>query len=323
MEKVSDQKQMDNTVREMPTVNASVDSRRPAVQPWDIRQAGQIGTEQLRAINQLHELFARNLSTAIGGYLRIGFESSLGSAEHLTYREFLQRLPEKTYVASIDLAPVDAVAVLQLDLAIAFPMIDVMLGGEGKGSEIARNITEIEEHVLEGIIRIICRELQVSWQAISLEFKFADRQKMPQTQRLMPPNEKNLCLSFEIKISETRGSLNLAIPAVVSNALLRKLSADSSYQRRHSPVEARQQLQKKLLNCFFPVELSMTGLQVSLHSLTEIAPGDVFAFSRSALAPAILLVGEVRICSAFPVRVHDQRAAHVLSLESSTTLGEQ
>jgi flagellar motor switch protein FliM len=322
MEEVVSQ-QTNDTVGAMPAVNANADPIRPAVQPWDIRQAGQIGAEQLRAINQLHELFARNLSTAIGGYLRIAFECSLGAAEHLIYREFLQRLPEKTYVASIDLSPVDAVAVLQLDLAIAFPMIDVMLGGEGKGSEVARNITEIEEHVLEGIIRIICRELQVSWQAISLEFKFADRQKMSQTQRLMPPNEKNLCLSFEIKISETRGSLTLAIPAVVSNALLRKLSADSSYQRRHSPVEARYQIQKKLLNCFFPVELSVTGLQVPLHSLTEFIPGDVLAFSRSALAPALMLVGDVHLCSALPVRVNDRRAAHVLSLETPQPLGDQ
>lgn len=322
MEKVVSQ-QPDDTVRATPAASATADSTRLAVRPWDIRQAGQIGAEQLRTINQLHQLFARNLSTAIGGYLRIAFECSLASAEHLTYREFLQRLPEKAYVASIDLAPVDAVAVLQLDLPIAFPIIDVMLGGEGEGSEIARNITEIEEHVLEGIIRIICRELQVSWQAISLEFKFADRQKMPQTQRLMPPNEKNLCLSFEIKVSETRGALNLAIPAVVSNALLRKLSADSSYQRRHSPVEARHQIQKKLLNCFFSVELSMTGLQVPLHSLTKFIPGNILAFSRSALAPALMLVGDVHLCSALPVRVNDQRAAHVLSLEASTTIGEQ
>lgn len=41
-----------------------------------------------------------------------------------------------------------------------------MLGGEGKSSEITRDITEIEEQVLEGVIRIVCRELQTSWQAI-------------------------------------------------------------------------------------------------------------------------------------------------------------
>jgi len=323
MEKVLNQTEIDDMVRKARSGSAAAGSTGPIVQPWDIRQAGQIGSEQLRAINQLHELFARNLTTSIGGYLRIVFDCSLVSAEHLTFFEFLERISEKSYVASCDLAPVGATAVLQLDFAIAFPIIDVMLGGEGKSSQITRDLTEIEEQVLEGIVRIMCRELQTAWQAIALEFNFAERQQLLQTQRLMPPEEKNLCLSFEIKMSETRGTLNLAIPAVVSNTLLRKISADFSYQRRRSPIETRHQIQKKLINCFFPVELSMPRLQVPLQNLTALAPGDLLAFPRNASAPAVMMIDDVRLCSATPVRVNARRAARVLSLETPLpTAGE-
>jgi flagellar motor switch protein FliM len=247
--------------------------------------------------------------------LRIVFDVSLVSAEHLTFFEFLERISEKAYLASCDLAPIGATAVLQLDFAIAFPIIDVMLGGEGKSSEITRDLTEIEEQVLEGVVRIMCRELQTAWQAIALEFSFGARQHILQTQRLMPPEEKNLCLSFEIKMSETRGTLNLAIPAVVSNALLRKISADFSYQRRRTPIETRRRIQNKVIDCFFPVELSMPDLQVPLQNLTELAPGDLLAFSRSATAPALMMVDDVLLCSATPVRVNARRAARVLSLD--------
>jgi flagellar motor switch protein FliM len=315
MEKVLNQQEIDAMVRAARSSTRNDSATGPVVQAWDIRQAGQIGSEQLRAINQLHELFARNLTNAVGGYLRVGFECGLVSAEHLTYREFLQRIPEKTYLASVDLLPVGAVAVLQLDIAIAFPIIDVMLGGEGTASESTRDITEIEEQVLEGIIRIMCRELQTSWQAISLEFKFSQRQQISQTQRLMPPEEKNLCLSFEIKMAETRGTLNLAIPAVVSNALLRKISADFSYQRPRSSMEARLRIQRKMLDCFFPVELSLSHLQVPLPRLTSLAPGDLIVFSLEASAPALMMVGDVRLCLATAVRVNSHRAARVLSLE--------
>jgi flagellar motor switch protein FliM len=315
MEKVLNQQEIDDIVRKTRSGNAAAASSGPVVQPWDIRQAGQIGSEQLRAINQLHENFARNLTTAISGYLRTIFDCSLVSAEHLTYREFLESLPEKTYLASSDVAPVGATAVLQLDFDIAFPIIDVMLGGEGKTGEITRDITEIEEQVLEGIVRIMCRELQTSWNAIALEFNFGARQQMLQAPRLMPPEEKNLCLSFEIKMSETRGTLNLAVPAVVSNALLRKISADFSYQRRRTPLEDRLQIQKKLLTCLFPVELSMPGLQVPLENLTHLTPGQVLSFPRNVSAPAVLLVDDVRLCSAAPVRLNSRRAARVLSLD--------
>ena len=108
----------------------------------------------------------------------------------------------------------------------------------------------------------------------------------------MPPEEKNLCLSFEIKMSETRGTLNLAVPAVVSNALLRKISADFSYQRPRTSIDARLQIQKRLLNCVFPIELSMPGLAVPLENLSALAPGDLLYFSRNASDAAIPLVSD-------------------------------
>jgi len=319
MEKVLNQEEIDAMVkaaRSGTTGGSNTGGR--VVQPWDIRQAGQVGREQLHAINQLHELFARNLTHSVSACLRIAFDCSLVSAEHLTYREFLQRVPEKTYLASCDLAPAGVFALLQLDLAIAFPVIDVLLGGEGKGSDAVRDLTDIEEQVLESIVRIICRELQATWEAISLEFNFGQRQQILQAQRLMPPDEKNLCLSFEIKMSETRGTLNLAVPAVISNALLRKISAELSYQRPRSPIEARRQIEKKLLDCPFSVEFSLPHLRVPLQSLAELTPGAVLPFSRSVSAPAVLQVEEVRLSTAAPVRVHSRRAARVLSIEPAT-----
>jgi len=318
MDKVLNQREIDEMVRAARSGAASAGPTGPVVKPWDIRQAGQIGPEQLRAINQLHELFARNLTTSIGGYLRIAFDCGLVSAEHLTYREFLQRVPEKTYLASCELAPFGALAILQLDLGIAFPLIDVLMGGEGKSGDLTRDLTEIEEQVLEGLVRIVCRDLQTSWQAINLEFNFGACQQISQAQRLMPPDEKNLCLSFEIKMAETRGTLNLAVPALVSNALLRKISADISYQRPHSPVEARGAIQRRLLDCPFSIELAMPHLTVAAEALSHLAPGDVLPFPRKATAPALLQIEEVLLCSATPVRVGARRAARVLTLEPQT-----
>jgi len=321
MEKVLDQREIDEMVRAARSGAAAPAIAGPVVQRWDIRHAGQIGPEQLRAINQLHELFARNLTTSIGGYLRIAFDCGLVSAEHLTFREFLQRVPEKTYLASCDLSPFGAIAIIHLDLGVAFHLIEVMMGGKGKPGELSRDLTEIEEQILEGVMRVICRDLQTSWQAIKLEFNFGACLHISQAQRLMPPDEKSLCLSFEIKIAETRGTLNLAVPALVSNALLRKISADISYQRPHSPVEARHQIQKRLLECLFPVELSAPHLNVLAEDISKLAVGDILSFSRSATAPALLQIDDVPVCTAAPVRVGRCRAARVVALEPQAHAG--
>jgi flagellar motor switch protein FliM len=324
MEKVLNQEEIDAMVRRARGGQSAGGKHQQVVQPWDIRQAGQIGSEQMRAINQLHEVFARNLSNAIGAYLSIAFDCRLVSAEHLTYREFLQSLPETTYVASCDLVPADAVAVLQLDLAVAFPVIDLLLGGEGKGGDLGREITQIEEQILESIMHIVCRELQTAWQAIALEFKFGQRQPVVQAQRLMVPEEKNLCLSLEVKMAETRGTLNMAIPAVVSNALLRKISADLSFHRPRSPIEARRRIEKRLLAAKFQVELFAPTLTVPLETLAHAEPGTMLTFPESISKPAVLMVDEMCLRPAMPVRVDSRRAAQILpDLVVAAQAGEQ
>ncbi len=38
------------------------------VDSWDLRQAGMLRKEQLHSISQLHETFACNLATSVGGF---------------------------------------------------------------------------------------------------------------------------------------------------------------------------------------------------------------------------------------------------------------
>ena len=313
MEKVLNQEQIDAMVQAARGGKAGPrEARQKAVTPWDARQAGQIGREQMRSINTLHEEFARNLTHSLGAYLRIVFDAALVSAEHLTYGEFLQRIPEVTYLASARLMPVGASALLQLDLAVAFPLIDVLLGGEGKGTPPGREITEIEEMILETVMRIICRELQKAWQALSLEFQFEMRQRPDQVRHLMPAEEKNLSLSFEITLAESRGTLNLVVPAVVSNALLRKISLGWATAKLRVRPEVERQIRERLLDCPFRAELGLVASGIPLAELAQLQPGTLLHLRRAVARPAALWVGGQEMFSAAVVRSGPARAAQLL-----------
>lgn len=313
MEKVLNQEEIDAMVKAARGGSASAASTgSPVVELWDIRRAGQIGREQLQAITQLHEAFARNLTHSLGAYLRVVFEANLVSAEHLTYREFLQRIPETTYLASCRLDPMGVNAALQLDLKVAFPIIDLLLGGEGKTLAQTREITEIEEQILDSIARIICRELGAAWQALALEVVFEERLEPGVAQRLMSPEDKALGLSFEVTMPDVRGGLNLAVPVVVSNALLRKISAEWSQRRPRGAANYRERLMQRLLDCPFQAELGAKDVAVPLNALASMAPGDVLAFRRSAAEPASLTVAGVEMFQAVPARRDNARAARVL-----------
>ena len=209
--------------------------------PYNFSSAGQISNEQLRAISMLNDLFARNLTHNLAAWLRSRFQVNLVSAEQIQFNEFLLRIPEISYVASVRLEPLGALSVLQLDLALAPPIIDLLLGGEGKDGPL-RELTDIEESILGSVVEIICRELTAAWQPVGLSFNFERRQMQTQVARIMSVTEKTLCLSFEIRMPHSSGLLNLAFPAVVANTILRRLTSDWGRRRRHAP-ETRARLE--------------------------------------------------------------------------------
>jgi flagellar motor switch protein FliM len=310
MEKVLDQHEIDAIVQA--ARGASAD-RALTVTQWDYKQIGHMGGEHLEAISALHESFARNLTNSIGAYLRIGFQAGLASAEHLSYREFLGGIPERSYLGSVKLEPIGAAALIQMDLAIAFLLIDVLLGGEGTGQAPAREITEIEDQILETVMRLICRELQNVWEPLGVEFQFEQRQQPGRVQHLLPVEEKTLGLSFELTVKETKGLMSIAVPAVVSGALLRKISAARPRaQGQMKSKEFTQELRRKLLGCSFRLDLQLNGLGCSAKALSDLSEGKVLELKRRADGLAQLVCGERVMFPARVVRVRQSRAAQIV-----------
>jgi flagellar motor switch protein FliM len=279
------------------------------VQPWSFARFGQISNEQLRAISMLNDIFARNLTHHLSAWLRSRVQVSLVSAEQIPFSEFLERIPELAYVGSVRLEPLGAVAVLQMDLTPAPSIIDLLLGGDGKASE-PRELTDIEESILSGVVEAVCRELTTAWQSVGLNFVFEKRQMQTQAPRLIPVTEKSLCLSFELRVADTSGLLNLAFPAVVSNAILRRLAGEKSRRQRHSP-ETRQRLLELAAGCRAESTLELPRTTIPAARLGCLRSGSVLDLGLPAQTSAELRADGVLLFRAAPVGRADRRAAQL------------
>lgn len=280
-----------------------------SVVPYNFGRAGQISNEQLRAISMLNDLFARNLTHNLAAWLRCRFQVNLVSAEQIPFNEFLMRIPEISYVTSVRLEPLGALSVLQLDLALAPPIIDLLLGGEGKEGPL-RELTDIEEAILGSVVEIICRELTAAWQSVGLSFNFERRQMQTQVARIMSVNEKTLCLSFEIRMPQGSGLLNLAFPAVVANTILRRLTSDWGRHRRHAP-ETRARLQTSVRQIRFGACLQLPTVAIAAREIEELRPGSILRLGLSAAVPAEWRVAGQRLAPALAIRQGAHRAARL------------
>ncbi|MGA2250424.1 flagellar motor switch protein FliM [Terracidiphilus sp.] len=288
------------------TVQPEVKTR---VVPFSFSTAGQISNDQLRAISILNDLFARNLTHNLAAWLRTRFHVSLVSAEQIPFNDFLLRIPEVNYMAAVRLEPLGSLSLIQMEMGLVPPIIDLLLGGEGREGAL-RELTDIEESILASVVEIVCRELSMAWQPVGLSFNFERRQMQTQAARIMPVNEKTLCLSFEIRMPHGSGLLNLAFPAVVANTVLRRLTSDWGKSRRHAP-EVRARMEASSKKIAFGGSLQLPSVRVPLKTIETMEPGTVIRFNIPSDTAPEWRVGGQLLATAEAIRQGTRRAARM------------
>jgi flagellar motor switch protein FliM len=295
---------------------------RKTVKPCDYGQASQLTDDHMRAVTALHETFVRRLSTSLGAYLRVGFDMKLVAAEKLKFEDYLNPIGDLTYLASLRVLPIGARAALQVDLELVYPIVDLVLGGRGDPIEL-RGLTEIEEQIFETVVRLMVRDLEATWAPIlELDIQFERRLHRAQAQGLMFPMESVLSLNFEIRLPAASGSLSLAFPAAVANALLRKLSISASHSQPIPSVENQRRLRQRLLGCEMTLDLSLPASPLPVRDLISLEPGRILTFSKRVREPIHLSVAGRPAFLAFPVCEGARRAARIAERLPATSEDE-
>lgn len=276
---------------------------------YNFSRAGQISNEQMRAISTVNDLFARNLMHALGAWLRTPLRVKLVAGEQLPFKEFLERLSIHTFVCSLRLEPLGAVGLLELELAISSPIVDVLLGGAGKAWPV-RELTDIEEAILTSVVQLAVQELNLAWQSVGLEFVFEKRETDAAVARMMTPGEKTLCVSFEVRMPDAQGVLNLCLPAVVLNAILRRLISEGDRPRRRSK-EAHMRIRELLGQMKIGTLLQLPQMRLRASEVAALVPGTVLRLPLPRTSAAELRVGNLHLGRAHPVRTGEHRGAQL------------
>ena len=111
------------------------------------------------------------VTTSLAAYLRALTELSIVSVEQFSYSEFLMSLSDPTAYYAISMNPLDGIAAMEINPTIAFTIIDRMLGGSGRGTAPQRALTEIEQNVIDSVVKLILENLTETWRAV-LDLQF-------------------------------------------------------------------------------------------------------------------------------------------------------
>ncbi len=285
---------------------------------FDFRRPDRIPKSQVRAIHLLHDTFVRNLVSSLSAYLRSYLIVNLVSVEQLSYSEFLDGLPSPTCMVSLGLRPYDGNGVLELNPSLVFPILEMLLGGTGKTSPMMqRDITEIEQKLLDGIFRIILGDLREAWKGVTaVDFTIEAMETEPQLLHILAPNEAVVAIAVEVRIGSTVGMMNIAMPSIVIKMMRQKFDQQWSVRKTHASEAEQERVLRILRGSALTLEGRLGGPKLSVEDLLGLEEGRVIALDYPVGRPIDLLVnGERR----FSGRIVASGAKRAILVDAATT----
>ena len=291
------------------------DTRR--IKIYDFRRPDKFSKEQIRTVSNMHETFARLTTTSLSAQLRTLVHVHVASVDQLTYEEFIRSIPTPTTLAVINMDPLKGNAVLEIAPEITFIMIDRLFGGSGDtGGKVNRDLTDIEQSVMEGIIVRILANMREAWtQVIDLRPRLQQIETNPQFAQIVPPTEMVILVTLEIKIGEEAGMMNICIPYITIEPIISKLSSQFWFSsvRRSSTTQYLGTLKEKLSDVEMELIAEIGSMNVPIRDVVNLQIGDVIRFNTTKVGdPLVLSVGSRKKFYCQPGVVGKQRAVQII-----------
>jgi flagellar motor switch protein FliM len=282
------------------------------VHSCNFRYAGRLSNENARELTALHEKFAVSVTNSLEVYLGTSIRLKMLSLEQLALQGYTSGLAPNTYLLPCALNVMENNFLMEMDIRLIFPIIDLLLGGTGAtASDEPRELTEIDEEIMQSITALIVKEIDRSWRALNLSLSPGHCIKPAMISQVFPVNEKLVLLMFEMTVGGTTGPFKIVLPTSFVGFLLRHLKAAQSKKisiLRHLPNPS---LRERILDCDFNVAADITQMRVLVKDLIDLKPGMILKMKAPVKNPGRLTVEGVDIFEALPVRNGTLKAAQL------------
>jgi len=286
------------------------------VQSYDFKHPARVNKDQLRTLENLHDNFARLLSSTFSGAMRAVVDVDTAFVDQTTYAEFIMSLSNPSCSYQFTLGPTSGQAIIDVAMPIVIAGVDRVFGGKGssKGVE-PRQITQIEIGVINRIAKRIIEDLEATWEPIlPVEITDIELETNPEFMQITAASEIVILLAFEVNSTNASGLISLCYPFFTLEPILPRLGQQPymhtsgmdqeedranrikrqrlGYSSRVGKTEERilaNRLRLGEMEVEMVAELGRT--KVSLKEAQSLDAGDVVRLQARATDPATVYLG--------------------------------
>lgn len=251
---------------------------------YDFKRPERVSKDQMRALESLHESFARNFGASMSSFLRTIVEARVATIEQLTYSEFIHSLPNPTNFNLLKCDPLEGQMCLEISPLIIYPIIDRLLGGSTSEMFIPqRPLTIIELRLIRKITDRALREMTEVWSSlVKVEFSLGEVESNPHLVQIVAPNEVVVVIGFELRMGARSGTMSLCIPFNVIEPVISKLATQGwlAYRRRQSDEDHSRSIAKSVGSAKLDIRVLLAECSMTMKELLELQPGDIIQTTK-------------------------------------------
>lgn len=294
--------------------NNSFSNNEKRIRDYDFKKPKKFTKEHLRSLNTVNENIIRIFAPNISSMLRAFCEIEMLKMEECRYGEYINGLPDKTFIGLINMSTVDTssdecTAIIHFPPAMDFFLIDVLLGGDGHGYNLSRGYTEIEIAILENFYKKMTDNFSESWKNLmDVQCELYGNETNPRLAQFIALDDSVIVLSFKIKIRDVVDKFSFCIPSINLDTMLRttlsKSSKNNNKQEDEKDHIRREAISTSLKDSNMEITAVLDTIMLDVHDIINLQVSDVIPMRKQIGDDVILTVeGEPK----FTVRLGDRK----------------
>lgn len=285
------------------------------VTSYDFKHPARVNKDQLRTLENLHDNFARLLSSTFSGAMRAVVDVDTAFVDQTTYAEFIMSLSNPSCSYQFTLGPTNGQAVIDFAMPVVFAFVDRIFGGKGSSQGVdARQLSQIEMGVIAKIVKRVVEDLEVTWEPIlRVEISDIELETNPEFMQITAASEIVILLAFEVNSTNASGLVSLCYPFFTLESILPRLGQQTYVRQAQNREEQIRQNRQRLTKTYMPIIAELAAGRASFQELQELQVGDVMKLETEISEPAIIYVADEPKFIGRPGRVGRKNAVQIIS----------
>lgn len=305
----------------------SEDDYKKGYKLYNFRRPDKFSKDHLRALQDVHREFSRQISLVLTAYLRMHIEIDVVSTDQLTYDEFMRSMPSPITIGIFELNPLPGQILLGVSFEVLSCIVDRMLGGVGISENRQRELTDIEEALAKKVIERTVKTLESAWSGIiPVQAEVVGLDNSYQMIQVATSGEIVALITFEVQIAgKYFGLISLCFPYPVLENVLAHLSTQHIFQTKGivATTEERQKMIQKLNTSKVDLSVIYGSCDIPLTEFIDIKEGDIIKLENKTNEDLVVKVNDEKKFFARPgtlknnicIKITDRYDATVDSLK--------